>query len=276
MGGIRKIGNLVRAAESKIYFKIFALTHPNVVAGYNLDGGFRRVYHYHVRKTGGTSINHSFLSLGGEQSGDVYNRLVSSPRRQTVSGSKYFSGWDNGAIESGAYFYAFSHHTFENLNLPPRTFTLTCLRDPVDRVLSHYRMLVNYRAKGHSKPNHLYEGELDWAAGGFPEFLERIPEIHLCNQVHMFSECMDPNEAVANAATCDAILLTEHLDQGQKGLSRSLGLSLETHHIGGTSEIPVDVEDDDLARLRDRLSLEYRFLDALAEARPDFAGGAGG
>jgi hypothetical protein len=32
------------------------------LAKYNIGDGFRRIYLYHIQKTGGTSMNHMFLS----------------------------------------------------------------------------------------------------------------------------------------------------------------------------------------------------------------------
>jgi len=45
------------------------------IAKYNIANKFQRIYLYHIQKTGGTSLNHMFLSLGGEDPSDVYRRL---------------------------------------------------------------------------------------------------------------------------------------------------------------------------------------------------------
>lgn len=271
MKTISKIGNLFRAYENKRFFKNFSRVHPDVMEGYNIEGGFSRIYHIHVRKTGGTSVNQSFLSLGGEDPQAVYNRLGTSPRHHVKSGARYFVGWDNVAIESGAYFFGFSHHPVHRLRLPSGTFTVTCLRDPVRRVLSHFRMLKKYREVGHNKPDHLYAGEIGLVGGSFRDYLEKIPARHLFNQIYMFSKNLSADEAAENASACHAILWTQNLDRDIKALSGALKMDLETLHIGKTPDAPV--AEEDLERLREKLAPEYRFLEVLAAARPDFSGG---
>ena len=59
-------------------------------ADYGLPGGLRRVYLYHVRKTGGSSLFGSFLALGGEDPRDVEERMGASFLRTTTSGMYVF------------------------------------------------------------------------------------------------------------------------------------------------------------------------------------------
>ena len=257
--------------SSRTYFKKFTAAHPDVMTGFDLGGGFRRIYHYHVRKTGGTSINHSFLSLGGEPAETVYGRLVNSRRHHVESGGRHFAAWDHTAIESGAYLYAFSHHPAYRLKLKPDTFTLTCFRDPVERVLSNFRMIVDIQKQGISNPKNLFKGELDWVAGGFGEFLMKIPDIHLLNQIYMFSERLDPLEAAETAAACNVLLRTEDMAPGLEDISRQLNLNLASKHIRKSGE--TSVEESDIERLREKLAPEYRFLEDLEKARPDFSAG---
>jgi hypothetical protein len=100
-----------------------------------------RIYNYHIRKTGGTSLNHMLLGSDGEDPEENYKKLVSSPGNHLIEKGRGFVGWNKKSIEKGNYFCGFSHEPFYQLRLPPRTFTLTCFRDPFERIFSHYRML---------------------------------------------------------------------------------------------------------------------------------------
>ena len=108
---------------------------------YDLNG-YDRMYLVHIRKTGGTSLNNMFLSVSGYDSQALYQELANRPTHRVIRNGLVFVGWDIASINRGLYFYAFSHHPFHKLSLPERTFTFSCLRDPMKRVVSHYNMLM--------------------------------------------------------------------------------------------------------------------------------------
>ena len=112
---------------------------------YLIGDTHKRVYHYHIPKTGGTSLNYIFLALAGEQSSITYKRLLDSPSQRVIVDDKVYVGWNRWLIRRGNYFYAWSHRPKHKLTLPEHTFTVTCLRDPESRVLSHYSELLSYR-----------------------------------------------------------------------------------------------------------------------------------
>ena len=70
-------------------------------------GNFKYIYHYHIRKTGGTSLNHILLGSEGEEINSVYKRLLDSKNHRTISNQKVFVGWNKYLIERGNYHYAF-------------------------------------------------------------------------------------------------------------------------------------------------------------------------
>ncbi len=78
---------------SKYYFSLIENRECHELArNYDINEEFERVYLYHIRKTGGTSINHMFLSLGGEQGKEVYDSLSRSRNLRIISNDKIFVG----------------------------------------------------------------------------------------------------------------------------------------------------------------------------------------
>ncbi len=216
---------------------------------------YRRIYFYHVRKAAGTSLNHAMLSLGGEDGQDVYRRMHESYR--LISGDKIFVGWRQVSIEGGRYFYAFSHIPMHRLALPPRTYTFTCLRDPVGRVVSHYKMLVNYRDNNVPHPCMVDEGP--WLGSSFSDFLDNIPREHLQNQIYMFSASFDLNEAFDNILSCSRVLFVEDFERGLDQLAGDLGVKLQVRHAKrAANDAPISA--DERERLRDMLSPEYELI----------------
>ena len=232
--------------------------------------GYERIYHYHIRKTGGTSLNYMFLALGGEPPEDVYRRLNADTTRPAVSGGRVFCRHE-ALIERGEYFYAFSHTPAHALRLPPGTFTLTCLRDPVERVLSYYRMLLYYQVNNIAHP--CMKTESAYLGESFSDFLTRVPPSVLLNQLYMFSERLDVEEAFGRITHCSHWILLEEFDAGVRRLSEKLGIDLRPIHVR-KSPLEVAVDERDRQRLRCLLEPEYRLLDRLrrggtiAPARP--------
>ena len=193
-----------------------------------LPGGYRRIYQFHIRKTGGTSIVKMFHALGGEPTGKVYQRLIETNPRIVSSGRYVFTGWQLPLIEQGDYFHAFSHIPHHCVRLPKRTWTFTCFRDPVDRVVSHYRMLLGMQASGGLHPCFKTEGQ--WLGNSFEEFLERIPREHLLNQIYMFSESFKIKEAIKQIRKLNHLMFLDRFQEGIARLNDLTGLALKIDH----------------------------------------------
>jgi len=230
---------------------------------YQIGPGYKRIYFYHVRKAAGTSINHIFLSLGGEDGSVVYGRLAKAPRYQLISGDKVFVGWNTTAIARGNFFYAFSHRPMHELILPPNTYTFTCLRDPVKRVLSHYNMLLEMRQN--DDPHPIFKLECKWLGDGFRDFLAGIPRMHLLNQLYMFSERFDVTEAFDNIMSCGHILFVDSFDAGINQLAKSLELPLRSSHVRRTS-VKARIDETEQDRLLEMLKPEYALYERVRKA----------
>lgn len=230
--------------------------------GYRLPDSYKRIYFYHIRKTGGTSINHILLSLGGEEPKQVYDRVSNGPYFGTVSGDKVYAGWDRNLIERGKYFYAFSHIPQHKLSLPTNTFTFTCVREPAQRVLSLYKMLYNYKTNNVPHPGMKRQGK--WLGNSFHDFLDRIPEEELLSQLYMFSSSFDIEEACENILDCDHVMFTERFDAGIDGLARKLNLELVPLHTRSAIISP-PINESERDRLRKMLEPEYELYEKLWE-----------
>lgn len=229
-------------------------------------GGHPRVYHYHVRKTAGTSINQAFLSIGGEPGKVVYDRLAEDFHHRTISGPRAFVGWSRPLIEQGLYHYAFSHRAAHELQLPAGTFTITCLRDPLKRLISHYQMLREFIDT--NTPHPCLKAEGPWIGNTFGDFLSRIPREHAARQLYVFSREFNPGEAIERIRQCGFHFFTEEFVEGMAALSATLGIDLPVMHVRPTGR-KYDISDAEREQARDMLADEYVMIDALrADAGP--------
>ena len=247
---LKNISNIIEEGIQEPKFKKMAqFYHIN---------GYKRIYLIHIRKTGGTSLNIMFLSLGQGDPGAFYNELADSSSHRLMRDGKIFVGWNIRLINKGHYYYAFSHEPLHAINLPPDTFTITCFRDPLKRVLSHYNMLMDYAVN--KVPHPCMETEGEWLGNSFEDFMERIPPAHLLNQLYMFSARFDVKEAFENIKKVSHCFFTEHFREGVDELNARLGLKLEPVHIRKAS-YSTGIPEKSLSTLRERLEKEYELME---------------
>ena len=235
-------------------------SYRRAARGYELPGGESRVYLHHVRKTAGTSLFLSFLALGGEDPMEVWRRLAASRLQRTFSGPYSFASNDARVLAEGAYFFGRSHRPATEQILPPRTFTITILRDPVARVHSYFDYLV--AGDSPDMPGQVANWERRQAVDGFDAFLERAPTRGLLTQLSTFSDRLDVAEAVDRIAACSTVFFTEDFTGGLERVARRLDLPLTTRRVRVT-ERRSSLTDEQTERLRARLEPEYELLAAL-------------
>jgi hypothetical protein len=274
---IVRTGRRLRRRASAARGRLELLTDPSyrrLADGCTLASGDRRVYCYHVRKTAGTSLFLSFLALGGEDPMTVWRRITASRLQRTVSGGYGFAANDRRVLAEGAYLFGRSHRSFADQPVPPGTFTVTILRDPVARVHSYYDYLVAGDEPG--TPGQVAERERRLALGGFDAFLDRVPVDGLLTQLAMFSDRLDVAEAVDRIGGCSSVFFTEDFTAGLARLSERLGLPLEARRERVTARRST-LTPEQRDRLAARLEPEYellRRLEAAGVARLGSAGGA--
>ena len=257
---LRKI---VESAHSRIREAIDTPKLSRLVSSYDISGA-RRIYLVHVRKTAGTSLNHMFFALSGADPQQLYDELIHRPHHAVAQNGFVYVGWNPRLLERGLYFYGFSHIPFHKIRLPEKTFTVTCLRDPVERVISHYRMLVELKEAGSRHAALRTEGT--WLGDSFADFLQRIPREHLLNQLSMFSPTLSVREAAENIESLSHYFFSDEFDQGVRDLNRKTELHLTPIHIRKTTA-STHISQDDRDRLRDLMQPEYELLSRLGQRR---------
>jgi len=231
-----------------------------------VPGEFDRVYLHHVRKTAGTSLVRSFLALGGEDPRVVEQRIASSVLSRTQSGAFGFAT-GIGALRQGSYYFGWSHAPSHKLHLAPRTFQIALLRDPVERVLSYYRYLVAGDQPTQSGWT-VQAPERNLAGSSFTEFLDRVPDQLLLNQLFMYSASYDVDEAVGNLLECQELVRSESFGEDVQRLSSVLGISLDVRKERVTAHVSVVAEPSELERLRERLDPEYKMIEKTLSSWP--------
>jgi len=226
---------------------------------YKIASNFKRIYHYHIRKTGGTSINFAFLATCGEtEVGRLYQQLAQKVNHRLIINNKVYVGWNTHLIQEGNYYYAFSHSPAHEINLLQDTFTITCLRDPARRVISHYHMLKHYAEAKINHPCMTTEGH--WLGNSFDEFLYNMPKEHLLRQIYMFSKTFNINEAAERIINCSFYMFTEQLAAAISNLSVILDINLPLGHEA-KSVYKSGINDATLIHLKEMLQEEYKMLE---------------
>jgi hypothetical protein len=242
-------------------------TYRRLADGYRLPDGSRRIYCHHIRKTAGTSLHSAFLALGGEDPLEVKRRMERSVLRRTISGTYTFVAHRQAQFPAGQYFYAWSHLPAHRVELPPQTFTVTVLRDPVRRVVSLFRYL-----QAGDEPDMAFavtEGEREMATDGFEAFLDRLPRRELLRQLFTFSRHLDVAEAAAGVEACSYVFMTDAYDTGLAGLAGRLDLPLASRRDRvSRGSGPAPEERAHLERLREMLEPEYALLERVGLHRP--------
>jgi len=233
---------------------------------YKIASDFKRIYHYHIRKAGGTSINFSFLSTCGETNvTGIYQNLAKKDNHRLIINGKVFVGWNTQLIQEGHYYYAFSHTPAHEMNLPQYTFTITCLRDPVQRVISHYNMLKRYAEAKIDHPAMKTEGQ--WLGSSFDDFINNMSKEHLLRQIYMFSKTYNIVEASERIINCSFIMFTEQLTEAFDKLADILAVTLPLGHQAKAG-YKAELKDDSLMRLKEMLQEEYTMLEMVKKYSP--------
>ncbi len=192
----------------------------------NLDfNGFKRVYHFHIRKSAGTSVNSAFWALGG--------LTLKKLKREPLAIGKNFIFVRNNRelIEEGNYHYANSHFPFWALNIPLDTFTFTILRDPYERLVSLYKYYkwveITDGKTGYKLDTSFYvlKAQKKLLNKSFGEFIDVLSNKYLFGNLYMFSENLAVEEALENLNKVDRVYFQDKLGRSFEDMKETLGLN---------------------------------------------------
>ena len=223
--------------------------------------GFKRFYHYHCRKTAGTSLAKIFMSLSGRDGSKLFADLGRQSDQPLIDDDLIFVGWNKSLIEQGDYFFGFSHFPFDEVDVPDGSFRFTSLRDPADRIFSHYRMLLDFARQEIPHPCFAEEGQ--WLGVSFDDFLDRVPRRHLLNQLYMFSDTFDVDQAAGRILELDFCFMFEHFRESLHRFNLKTGLELKHRHDRKT-DLRQSLTTTQRERLRSVLADEYRMLEIVS------------
>jgi len=213
----------------------------------------RPIYHFHIRKTGGTTINYAFMN-------NNYWKLTDGENNLITTDDKTFIGWSRLLINTHQFDYAFSHVPFWNLKLKPETFKFTCFRDPCDRIISHFNMLKYWAGINYNHP--CMKTEARWVRGNLDYFLDHLPLKYLLNQLYMFSSRFNIDVAVRNIRKLDFIMFTESMEDDLKQLEEITGWDLPLTYQKKYRHRE-HITKPQFDRLRKMMRLEYKLLKAI-------------
>jgi hypothetical protein len=223
--------------------------------------GYERIYHYHIRKTAGSSLNTAFKNAFRDPSAGMADEEALFARNWGVIAGKVYVNHSEYLLERGDFFYGDGHGAFHELAIPSNTFRITILRDPAARVLSYYRMLMHWKHNDIKHPAR--KAEEAYVGSCFGEFLERVPREHLMRQLYMFSKTFDVAEAAQNIGTLNFVMTTEDFTRHLSTLAALLNIDLRLYRQK-SSYGAVMISDSDRARLVEVLAPEYALLEAVA------------
>lgn len=247
--------------------------------GYNLPSGHKRIYFHHIPKAAGSSLKISLLSAGGDDGKEISKVARQNSQRRTFYGDKVYLYFNHYLIEQGYYYFAHSHFPSHYVNLPGDTFTITCFRDPVARIVSLYGMMERIKKIKHTKSfKNWINRQLSWLGPNLKSqeatdivgFAQSLPTRFLLNQLYMFSPNLEVEEAVNKVENVDHVIYVEDYNRGVADLGTKLGLNLEVKHANqGASACSLPSEQ--LSKLREMLAPEYAFLAALHQSRGGYS-----
>lgn len=258
--------NIVKLLH-KLYWRVRnqveSNTAKNILEDQLIGGKYKRVYQYHIHKTGGTSVNVSFFNLSGQ--GDLVNKVtnVNSWHRGIVD-SKVYVRWNRTLLEQGNYFYGVSHSPYHRISVPQDSFTFTILRDPVKRIISQYKNVLQEIESGSNHPvtriiDHQHLGSVD-------DFVANLTLDMRLNQVAIFSKENNIKEAERIIRSLDFFFFLEEFNVGMKQMAEMLDLPLEPVHAR-KSALKTEIVIKDEERIRELMQPEIDLYDRLWKSR---------
>ena len=146
-------------------------------------------------------------------------------------------------------------------------YTTTVIREPTERLLSHYKMLMQNRMLFRKMPPHRHarrsSDDANWPGENFESFLDKFPNEWRIHQLYFYSETGDVNEAFDNVIKNTQIVLSEEREEGLRRLAIKTGndpkvfTDVEPPDWQTTKSIKFKPSEYELACIKDVLKDEY-------------------
>jgi hypothetical protein len=223
---------------------------------------YKRIYHSHIRKCAGTSFNKLVLGMECDQDpkkrDDLYAKLCKNLNLKI--NDKVYVCHNNSLINSGNYYYAFSHSPYWSLNIPKDTFVITTIRNPVERLTSHYQMIKEYYDNNVNHSCMSTEGLWLGKNKTFLEFVTNMPKNHKCAQLYHYSKNYSIDEAIENISKVDFIGRVETLtERGYDALKKIIPqLNFPNEHLRKSKKQNISQVEIDYAK--ELLEEEYKLI----------------
>ncbi|MFC1653798.1 sulfotransferase family 2 domain-containing protein [Patescibacteria group bacterium] len=216
---------------------------------------FNQIYHVHIPKTGGTSLNYLFLNHLGGNGDSMYQKNTKFPF-SSFSKNSFTVGYDKSLIESSIYTYGYSHLPLHQLSLAPNTFTTTIIRHPLKRFMSKYKMIKRYSQKGVSHPEiDRYKKLIN---KGIDHYIEAIPKESTLKQLYMLSSKLDEKEGIKSLKTVNHVMITKYFNKGIVALNKKIGTNFKPIHIR-KSQNKIDITHKQKRKILKTLRPEIEF-----------------
>lgn len=224
-----------------------------------LPKGIDRVYHLHIRKSAGTSINSAFWGLDGF----TLNTIKAEP---IFIGRKHsFVRKNKVLIDKGDYLFASSHFPQWELNLKPNTFTFTMFRDPYKRLVSLYKYYcwvtqVDDDLGYQLDPSYYLLKKQDHLLNkSFKDFIDNLSDKYLYNQLFFYSKSLQIDEGLRNLKKVDRVYFQDNFDASVKDLSERLHLSLNIRNERNFKNVAFQISEEEKAFALVKLGPELEF-----------------
>lgn len=224
-----------------------------------LPEGIDRVYHYHIRKSAGTSINSAFWDLGDYSFKTVGREPI------LIGKGKVFVRYHSSLINEGNYFYASSHFPQWQIKLKPNTFTFTILRDPYERLVSLYKyycwvsQVDDETGFKLDSTFQILKNQKELLNKSFIDFIDALSNKYLFNQLYMFSEKLNINEALENIKRVDKIYFKDNFYEAINNLNENLNLNLKVKNERNFKNVKFTVLDKEKQYAIKKLEREIIF-----------------
>lgn len=192
-----------------------------------VPGEYKRIYHIHIRKSAGSSINNLFYSKGNTSLKEIYREPI------YIKNGHVYVQHNKELIEKGSYYYASSHFPLWDLHLPQGTFTFTVLRDPVERLISLYKY---YCWVAQVDPNEGMKSDPSYQTlikqqrllnRPFREFIGELSNKYLHAQLYTFDELLNVEHALQRLAMVNQVYFFEGINAAIQDLTSCFKLRVE-------------------------------------------------